>query len=84
MRACGPLWESPRILAVVSVGNQIHQLPLLSSEHKGSSGRGDAVGGEGRGPGLREQNLEQSVFWTLWLTCSVTGPSISRSGLPQP
>ena len=52
MDHCG---ESPRTLAVVSVGNQIHQLPLLSSEHKGSLGRGDAVGGEGRGPGLRER-----------------------------
>lgn len=45
--------KSPRTLAAVSVGSQPHQLPVLSPEHKVSLGRGDAVGGEGRGPGPR-------------------------------
>lgn len=45
--------KSLKTLAVVSVGNQPHQLPVLSTEHKASLGRGGAVGGEGRGPGPR-------------------------------
>ena len=63
--------KSLRTLAVVSVGNQPHQLPVLSMEHKASLGRGDAVDGEGRGPGPqstfpssaepREQCLSDSV-----------------------
>ena len=35
--------KSLRTLAVVSVGNQPHQLPVLSMEHKASLGRGDAL-----------------------------------------
>ena len=38
---------------MVNVGTQPHQLPVLSLEHKVSMGGGDAVGGEGRGPGPR-------------------------------
>ena len=63
--------RSLRTLAVVSVGNQPHQLPVLSMEHKASLGSGDAVDGEGRGPDPqstfpssaepREQCLSDSV-----------------------